>query len=121
MVYIPGFEIWEWGLKIFDSRNYHINGSHAISPISFLSEVEGGGDSGDSSSGGDSSMSAAVGAITGAVCGLYGMYVVVGSASVLIIYWLLPLMTGKHVLLVQPITVKSPLQVVMLNRQWIVV
>jgi len=60
--------------------------------------VEGGGDSGDSSSGGDSSMGAAVGAITGAVCGFYGIYVVVGSASVLIIYWLPPLMTGKYAL-----------------------
>ena len=78
----------------------HVSSSHAISPISFLSEVEGGGDSGDSSSGGDGSMSAAVGAITGAVCGLYGIYVVVGSASVLIIYWLLPLTTGEYALLV---------------------
>ena len=72
--------------------------SHTISPISFLSEVEGGGDSGDSRSGGDGSMSAAAGAITGAVCGLYGMYVVVGCASVLIIYWLPSLTTGKYAL-----------------------
>ena len=72
-----------------------------MSPISFLSEVEGGGDCGDSISGSDGSMSAAVGAITGAVCGLYGIYIVVGSASVLIIYWIPPLKTGKHVLLVQ--------------------
>ena len=35
--------------------------------------MEGGGDSGDSSSGGDGSMSAAVGAISGTVCGLYGI------------------------------------------------
>ena len=60
--------------------------------------MEGGGDSGDSSSGGDGSMSAAVRAITGAVCGLYGIYIVVGSASVLIIYWLSSLTTSKYAL-----------------------
>ena len=35
-------------------------------------EVEGGGDSGDSISGSDGSVSAAVGVITGSLCGLYG-------------------------------------------------
>ena len=80
--------------------------------------MQGGGDGGESSSiqlslsGGDGFMSAAVEDITGAVCGLYGIFVVVGSASVLIISWLQPLTTGKHALLVQPITVNSPLQVV---------
>ena len=68
--------------------------------ISFFSEVEGvRGDGEDGSGGGngddgDGSLRVSVGAITGAVCGLYGIYVAVGSASALIIYWLFLLMAS---------------------------
>ena len=115
-------KLWLWLYKLCGggacSYLHVVNNVVNEYTISFFSEVQGGGDGGESSSiqlslsGGDGFMSAAVEDITGAVCGLYGVFVVVGSASVLIISWLQPLMTGKHALLVQPITVNSPLKVV---------
>ena len=44
------------------------------------------------------SKSIALGSIAGVVAGGYGLYVLVGSASATIIFWLLPYMAGEHVL-----------------------